>query len=263
MSERHRIPNSELPPIVVIATTWAPEGPVGDSRLASFHEALLSWSDNLHYEGDLYLHVADDGSRKNSHGNADPIDLAGDMAIGRGYGPWEEYSTTEQDRKGVGASLNAGLAAAFDRTPLALYVVDDWELTEELDLTPWARLLLVEESIGAVRLGPPHPGIHGEIQMFDDGFALRLNPAFGGFVASQRPTLYHKRFHEVHGWWPEGVSAYECERIFNEAFCQRQERLNNAILAGQFDEKGATIAYALPVAWKHIGITEVGDITPS
>lgn len=255
-----------LPPIVVIATTWAPEGPVGDSRLESFRRALLSWGD-LHYDGPLYLHVADDGSREalildggEVGGLAAPIRLAAREV----FAGFEEISSTQQHRKGVGASLNAGLAAAFDRTPLALYLVDDWELTEPLDLTPWAKLLLRDRNVGCVRLGPPHPGISGRVDMFEEGFAIRLDPANGGFVMGHRPALYHQRFHERYGWYAEGESAYEVERLFNEHFCREASALRLEHIAGwNLGKEEVDILYALPVPWQHIGEAEVGDITPS
>ena len=52
----------QLPPITIVMTTWAPIGPVGESRRESASLALISWRDRLRYEGQLRLCISDDGS---------------------------------------------------------------------------------------------------------------------------------------------------------------------------------------------------------
>lgn len=230
------------PDLTIIATTWAPEGLVGDARLQSWERSLQSWGSSLIYPGDIYLHIADDGSRCDAKGVPEPI------AVGQRRSSFK-ITTTQQTRRGVGASLNAGFKQAFERSPLVAYFVDDWELEADLDLTPWAQLLMRDKSVGMVRLGPPHPGLTGRIQMFEEGWGLRLNPRAGGYVFSHRPALCHQRMIDAYGWFDEGVSAMECERLYNERFCKRS--------------KPPDIVYALPYPWRHIGDQEVGDITPS
>lgn len=164
------------------------------------------------------------------------------------HGAWHTCEeTTTGGHKGVGASLNVGFDIAFKYAPYALYVVDDWELTAEFDIDPWITLLEKNEDIGAVRLGPPHPDLTGMIKHYDGAWALRLDRHH--FAFSHRPTLFHKRFLEAYGPMPEGVNAYEAERIYNEHFCAAKH--------------GPDIVYALPYPWEHIETVELAGVEPT
>lgn len=225
--------------ITIVATTWAPKGPVGESRGLSTRQAILSWERHLKYGALLCLHIADDGSDHELY-------CKGYEFLPWASPPWN-VTFSRQDRRGVGASLNVGLAAAFARSPLALYAMDDWALTEDLVLDPWARLLLESEDIGMVRLGPPHPGLFGEVLMTPHGWVLALDRHH--FVYSYRPALLHQRFLEAYGSFDEGCTALECERSYNERFCAAPA--------------GPGIVLALPHPWQHLGGVEVGDVEPA
>jgi len=231
-----------LPPLTIVMTTWMPEGPVGESRRSSAAAALLSWRLHLQYDGELRLHIADDGS---------PVeDLV--RAVGARPNSFWPTSLSRQQRRGVGASLNAGLRAAWNASPLAAYFVDDWGLRELLDITPWASLLMEDESVGCVRLGPPHPGLTGTVEMSPSGWGLRLDPHHYAF--GHRPALYHKRFFDAYGYFEEGTSALECERWYAEHFAK--ERTSTDLL------RWPDIVYALSYPWVHLGEAEVGDVEP-
>ena len=225
-----------LSPITIVMTTWMPKGLVGESRRSSARAALTSWRLHLDYAGELRLHIADDGSEVE--------DLI--KAVGARYDGFWPTTTSRQQRRGVGASLNAGLKVSWGNSPLAAYFVDDWGLKEPLDLTPWADLLMKDETVGCVRLGPPHPWLTGTVEMFPSGWGVRLDPHHYAF--GHRPALYHKRFFDTYGYFDEGVSALECERLYAEHFVKER---------GQSD-----IVYALPYPWVHLGEAEVGDVTP-
>jgi hypothetical protein len=223
------------PPITIVMTTWMPEGPVGESRRSSARAALTSWRLHLDYEGELRLHIADDGS---------PVeDLI--KSVGARYDGFWPTTTSRQQRRGVGASLNAGLKASWGNSPLAAYFVDDWGLAAPFDLTPWAELLAEDETVGMVRLGPPHPWIEGQVEHHLEGWWMRLKRGFYAFA--HRPALYHQRFFDAYGYFEEGVNAFECEQIYSERFNRSQ---------------GPDIVYALPYPWVHLGVTEVGGVVP-
>lgn len=206
--------------------------------MSSAREALSSWQQHLLYPaGDVFLHVADDGSVPDGYPER--------------FGPFHdsrfgEPSFSRQERHGVGASLNAGFAEAFKRSPFALYFVDDWALTGDLDLTAWVRILLEDESIGMVRLGPPHPDLTGRVKHTPIGWYLRLDRHHYAFA--HRPALYHERFLTAYGAFEEDVNAYDCERIYAERFCKTA---------------GPDIVYALPYPWSHVGTVELAGVQPS
>jgi len=224
------------PPIKVVMTTWFPPG-AEQKRIRAAQTAYRSWVNNLSYEGELSLHIADDGSDENLLGRIE----AGSPLL------WTNNTTySRQERRGVGASLNAGILQAVGEEALVLYLVDDWELLQPLDLTPWAKLLMTEESIGMVRLGLPHPDLTGKIIHHPDcDWYMKLDRHH--FVYAHRPSLYHQRFFDAYGLFAEGVNAYECERLYNEKFC---------------NQSGPDIVLALPHPWRHIESVELAGVVP-
>ncbi|MDZ4246457.1 MAG: hypothetical protein U1D67_04975, partial [Dehalococcoidia bacterium] len=195
--------------INIVVTTYYPDSELGRMRKAAAQNVMKSW-DALVYEGHLQLIMEDDSVRK-----------------------------------GVGASLNRGFKRAFQTSPLAMYMVDDWMLNEYYDLDPWVKLIEEHEDIGMIRLGPPHPGLTGKIVHDDNRWYMRLDRH--DYVYGMRPALYHKRFFDAYGWFKEGVSAVECEQDYNVRFC---------------DSRGPDIIYALPTPWEHIRTLDLGELQP-
>ena len=214
--------------ITIITTTYYPDSKLGRERADVAGQAIESWFNHLKYDGEFRLHIADDGS-----GIA--------FEIGGGY----NKMVSRQHRKGVGASLNTGFKSAFTHSPLALYIVDDWILQKDLDLNPWAALLTKNESLGIVRLGPPHPGLTGEVIKYEQGWALSLDKH--DYAYAMRPSMYHKRFFDAYGWFSEQINCWECERIFNEHVCATN---------------GPGIVYALPDSWYHKDTLPLGTMEP-
>lgn len=224
------------PSITVVLSTWAPEGDTGELRMISAKKAVDSYNQFLHYEGELRLHFADDGSQQNGYPQS--------------YLPFHHTrfgapTFTRQERRGVGASINAGFEKAFAEGGLAMYQQDDWALTAPLDLTPWVDLVQAHKYIGMMRLGPPHPWLTGEIIHDLRGWFMKLDKHH--YAYGMRPALYWPSFIEAYGPFAEGVNAFECERMYAERFCEIP---------------GPDIAYALPYPWEHVGRVEVGDVVP-
>lgn len=215
--------------ITIVMTTWIIES----VRKSVVERTLWSWQENLLYDGDINIHFADDGSTI-------------------GYATFNDFrgtSYSRQERHGVGASLNAGFKEAFKNSPLVLYAVDDWALTQEFDVTPWAQLLMEREDVGMVRLGPPHPELTSKIEMFTSnwqGWGLRLDRH--NFAFGHRPALYHKRMIDAYGWFQEDCSALECERLYAENFCKTQ---------------GPDIVLALPHPWMHLDSVGLSGVEPN
>lgn len=206
--------------LTILTTTYYPDTELGRRRYEVALKCVDSWFYNFNYKC-LNIHAADDGS---------------------------EFKTkyhSRQERKGIGASLNAGFKASFEGSDIVMYIVDDWNLKDKIDLNPWVNLLLNHKTIGMVRLGPPHPDLTGTIKMFQEGFAIVLDRH--NYAYSMRPALYHKRFFDAYGWFKEGISCWECERLYNENFCRTQ---------------GPDIVYALHVLWEHIDTLQLGELEP-
>lgn len=225
--------------ILVLATTYFPPDPRGALRMEQQSiPALTSWYNLLDYDEDILLYIADDGSSTEDLSKLiTSSNWVRDFPVGWSIG----------QREGVGASLNRGIRYAKENSiECILYPVDDWKLMRKFDLTPWVELLQENEDIGAIRLGPPHPNLRGTIQMFSQGWTLRLDRY--GYAASMRPTLFHQRFWEAYGLWPEHMNALETERIYTEHF--------NAT-------PGPDILLALPDLWEPLQAVELSAMVPA
>ncbi len=222
---------NQLPKINLVVATYFPPGEMGELRRRGFRECLESWDSKLHYDGDIKLIVANDGY---------PVPSV--------YPEWKrEQFGFGHHRNGLGSALNMGIRRAFEESPLVLNIVDDAVLTEPIDLTPWAMMLMDTDAIGAVRLMFPHPGLTGTITPLRHGWGIVLDRH--NVVCGLRPALYHKRFFDTYGWFDEGISAWETERLFNERFCQSQ---------------GPAVILALPIPWRDsIGASVIlGNVNP-
>lgn len=226
------------PPITIVCTTWLPPGIDGLKRLDAVTLALESWRKNLLYDGDIRLHIADDGTESNHFEKLQSA--VSDI--------WSEVSYSQQSRHGVGASLNKGLEVSWSISPLVLHAVDDWQILEEFDLTPWADMLMQFKEIGLVRFFP-HPDISGRIRYFWD-----MEPTQHGLILDRhhyafatRPFLAHKRFFDLHGPFTEDVNAYQVEQDYNNSFCNRY---------------GPEIVLALPQIWEPIDSVELAGVQP-
>ena len=74
-----------------------------------------------------------------------------DTLLPEGSGGPSAFPGRHSERRGYGANANAAWDAADAWSPLTLWLEDDWELTEALDLTPYAQAL-ADDEIGMVRL---------------------------------------------------------------------------------------------------------------
>lgn len=232
------------PPITIVMSTFFPDPyEEGKKRIDVAVAARESWDEYLHYDGELILHVADDGSRFGST---------------KLYEPFRGHSTTQtrQTRHGVGASLNAGFEVGFKRSPVVAYFVDDWALTQPFDLTPGVDILLTKQTVGMVRLGPPHPGNTGRIFPMSElwqGWAMLLD--FQGFAFAHRPALYHKRLIDYYGPFKEDCSALECEAHYSD----RVNTMASFVPPGAAPE----IVLALPHPFMHQDSIELAYLDPS
>lgn len=205
---------SSMDDVVIIMTTWFPNDERGDRKHRAAIEALLSWHHRLRFDGGLYLVIEDDGSSR------ERLEVftkeANQILNTRGsISGWEVESF---GRLGVGASLNRGFKLESD---VFLYMVDDWAIStdyDEFNITTWVELLQNNPDVCMVRLGPPHPNTHGDIMMYPEGWALKLDRY--AFAFGHRPALYHRRMVDTYGLFDEGSSALECERLYNENFAR-------------------------------------------
>ena len=228
------------PRMTLVVSTFFPDSDNGAERARVALSCVRSWRTNIRRNVQLNLHVSDDGSP----GHTLETFLDGVRFC------FQEFTHTRQERRGLGASLNAGFRQAYQSGHLALYVPDDFYLASGIDLAFAANLMEADPDIGMVRIGLPHPDITGTIRHFpgiDDveTFALVMDPHH--YVMGQRPSLYHRRMFDAIGPFKEGVSALACEADYNDRWLR--------------DRPFKAVQW-IPNLWEHRHTIELGDIDP-
>lgn len=217
------------PRITVVMTTY--EDGTGH-RFINAKDSLWSLIRHLKYDGQLQLHIADDGSANHE----ELVQTLHDIAL-RG---WNTHGTASNAaRRGIGASLNLALAKV---DYLWLYTTDDWVLERDLDLNKVAKLMTMYDM---VRLGPLHPNLRCEIKFqVGIGWWLDIDPSYG-FAFATRPFVARLDMFNLIGKFNEGLDSYETERMY-------AERSHNVLyqLAGLLSDG---------TEWTHVGSYEVGD----
>lgn len=184
-------------PIVVILQTW--------ERTDVAVRTIIAARQFLRYGGRLAWYVADDGSRS-EHFEACLSALGGADVAGH-----------HSQRRGYGANCNAAMAFADSIGALTLWLEDDWELTQPLDLYPYAALLMERPEVGMVRLGNLNLDVRGRTWGHDGRIYWTLDhePHLDGTpVFTGHPSLRHRRYHQAYGAYPEGLIPGDTELAY-------------------------------------------------
>ncbi len=154
----------------------------------------------LHYDGPMVWYVADDGSNYGHFVQVlDSLIYAGAHMMRRGYGANANY--------------------AWDAAPsdLTMWLEDDFELREPLDLTPHAYALMDSDALGMIRLG------------YIDGTKLEPVQEFAGrryhtiprewpdasfYAFTGHPSLRHRRYRIAYGDYPTGLGPGDTELAY-------------------------------------------------
>ena len=159
-------------------------------------------------------------------------------------------------KRGLGANLNMLINAC--ETDLILQMDDDHYLEKPLDINQFADdLLQFKDNVGWIRL---FLGTEEDLNN-DDPFyqfhAVMLKrywypvPGVGElYIASNRPHLKHKRFHDFYGLYNEHVKLGETETAFCHAYASQHN-----LHTDHPDRPWVGIPVAAPSfdTWKHVG----------
>lgn len=197
-----------LPPIAILVITY--------NRANTLQKTLRLLHEHVMYSGDQQYFVADDGS---TDGTQAMIKEWGWRGI---YPKNMQLNLIQSDRKGLGANANAGLRAAFEYSPIVLQLQDDMQPTKPLLLDAHVQKLQDDPLAGFIRLW----GVAGH------KYKAELDGGYWGiswdspehYIASDRPHIKHKRFHEAVGLYPEGRTTGDTE----EAWCHQVRAVVNS-----------------------------------
>jgi hypothetical protein len=186
-------------PIVIIFQTYQRTG----YALLTIEAAVK----HLRYDGPLLWYVADDGSNEwHPRDVVATLERLGQTIVG-----------FHAVRRGYGGNANVAWEAARQISPLSLWLEDDWQLSEDLDLWPYAALLMSDPNVGMVRLGYLNPGLRGEIISRQDRLWLDFErePTDGNqYVFTGHPSLRHTRYWEAYGEYPTGLIPGDTELAY-------------------------------------------------
>ena len=181
-------------PIVIILLTY--------NRTEYALRTIAAARARLRYP-DLSWYVADGGST-DEHKAAIKAALEGAPVIGA--------HSTEHDQTSYGRDANIAMDVAYQHTRLVFVLEDDWELGGELDLRPFADMLLNVEDEGMVRLGYLQEGMAGETWGWGGHLYWKLKrDSPSAYVFTGHPSLRHVRFREAYGAYPPGLRPGETE----------------------------------------------------
>lgn len=154
---------------------------------------------------DLRWYVADDGSPE-EHWRAVNDALEGAVVVGG-----------HSLRQGYGKNANDAWRATDMHAALTLWLEDDWELRQPLDLYAYAALLMETEEVGMVRLGVLNLDMRGRTWGHGGRLYWKLDkePHIEGTpVFTGHPSLRHRRYREAYGDYPEGLGPGDTELAY-------------------------------------------------
>lgn len=154
---------------------------------------------------DLRWYIADDGSPDEHYKEVQKA-LRGADVVGQ-----------HSQRRGYGGNANAAWGAASEVSRLTFWLEDDWELTQPLDLYPYAALLMERPEVGMVRLGNLNLDIRGRTWGHDSRlyWTLDREPHLEGTpVFTGHPSLRHIRYRDAYGSYPEGLKPGDTELAY-------------------------------------------------
>lgn len=129
------------------------------------------------------------------------------------------FKVTDSKGRGLGASMNLGIAEALSLSDVFLRMEDDWVLQHPLEIGPWIDFMK-KDSVGAIRMG----------MMFRDKDELepygpkelrlqRMRPHPGRtYNFNNQVALVHEQVHHLCGKYRENCSAQASEHDFAVKF---------------------------------------------
>lgn len=224
---------SELPKLSIALVTY--------QRTKEAVETVKSTLLNLKYPPELCSwYVGDDGSPK-KHMDSIMRELDGHKILG--YHNDRLRHAKAEHTYNCGMGWNRALGICHQNSDFVLWLEDDWNLEEPLDLVPFVRLLQEREDVGVVTFRVLSTGCD-VYTVGHNGIHYLQYQKTTQYAYSGNPYLRHARFTKHYGWFCE-----ECNPGEIELKCDDVYRLDNA--SGPWIWRPAAIS---PWgSWGHIG----------
>lgn len=164
---------------------------------------------------------------------------------------------TNDERWGLGASMNNGLRACFDVGPVAFTTEDDWLLDRDLDLKDYVSMLINDSSTCVIRLACLW-NVQTYTENYKDGLMnikIKSPGNNAAWVFSNQVALRHRRVYDLIGLYKENCTPDDGEgemrtRFNKLAYNKLKVLWPSNIPTGTLSDKN------LP--FRHFGVSTVG-----
>lgn len=205
---------SELPKLSIVLVTH--------ERTKEALITVRSTCKNLIYPQELRsFYVADDGS---DHKHVKKImdvltEECGEKILG--FHDKRMRPEGQDNTYNCGMGWNQGLGIAHQNSDFVLWLEDDWELEEQVDLVPYIRLLQERQDVGIVTFRVLSVGCE-VLTVGENGLHYLQYLKTTQYGYSGNPYLRHARFTKHYGWFREDCNPGEIELKMDD-----QYRLDN------------------------------------
>lgn len=182
----------DVPPVYIILTTY--------KRTSFALRTIKAIKDNLQWPNLGWL-VCDD------HSEGDHVDK-----LVKEIGQTNHLWVYDSRRRGVGHSMNTALQHVWELGwDLVIMMEDDWVLDKPMDLTPYVNTLLNHDRYGLIRFGYLSPGLSATLISEEGRLYWQLENRGYTYNFTGHPSLRHRRFHDIYGYYDEGLTPGQTE----------------------------------------------------
>lgn len=200
---------TDLPKLSIVLVTY--------KRTEMALRTIESTCKNLTYPKELRSwYVGDDGSP-----HKDMLRLL--KALGENEETMIGYHSERMRQKGdedtffAGLGWNKALGIGHQNSDFVLFLEDDWELDEPLDLVPYVKLLQEREDVGIVSFRILSVGNTVHTVGHDGHVYLRYERS-SQYAYSGNPHLRHARMVRHYGWFSEKVNPGGIELAYDDLY---------------------------------------------
>jgi glycosyltransferase involved in cell wall biosynthesis len=176
------------------------------NRLQYASKTLRSTLENIIFDGQLHVHIADDGSTEEYRKSL--------KFLAGGYSHVHSVTVSNSERGGYGKNYNLAMQVCHNASDYVLPLEDDWVLKRKLDLNILIDALNTSLRIGCIRLGYigyTQP-LRGEfVSRGGNHYILLDSNSPEPHVFAGHPRLETITWAKSVGPWPEGLNAGETE----------------------------------------------------
>ena len=149
-----------------------------------------------------------------------------------------------------GMGWNKAVEYGHSVSPILLWLEDDWELRDRLDIKPWVRLLLERKEVGMVSMRGLTDGLRTEVETHRGIHYLKVlrNCIPGTMAYSGNPLLRHSRYWDYYGNFTIDTTPGDIEIFYDNRYVRGEPHAPEIWRPAAINEWGC---------WGHIGTDRI------